>query len=136
MSFADSASVLVLVIVRPAGTSPDASIPLLIRPGRCSSTRGIVMSDFSGRVAVVTGAGHGIGAEYARHFAERGATVVIADIDAEAAATTAKDLSTAGGKATPLTLDIADADGCIAAVDGVVADHGSLDILINNAALY
>lgn len=101
-----------------------------------STGSGSTGSGFTGRVAVVTGAGHGIGAEYARHFAERGADVVIADIDAEAAAATAKRIAAEGLRASALTLDIADADACVVALDGVVAEHGSLDILINNAALY
>lgn len=94
------------------------------------------MSEFAGRVAVITGAGHGIGSEYARHFASRGANVVVVDIDGEAAATVAKELSAAGHRASHLVLDISDPGACTAAVDGVVAEHGSIDILINNAALY
>ena len=94
------------------------------------------MSEFNNRVAVVTGAGHGIGAEYARHFAARGAHVVVADIDAEAAEAVAKGLSSAGQEASTLVLDISDAEACTAGVDGLVSEHGSIDILINNAALY
>ncbi len=94
------------------------------------------MSEFSGRVAVVTGAGHGIGAEYARHFAGRDAHVVVADIDDAAAAAVTKELTAAGQQASTLVLDISDAQACTAAVDGVVAEHGSIDILVNNAALY
>ena len=94
------------------------------------------MSDFTGRVAVVTGAGHGIGTEYARHFVQRGAHVVVADIDGEAAATVVKELTTSGHQASTLLLDISDASACTAGVDRVVAEHGSIDILVNNAALY
>ena len=94
------------------------------------------MDEFIGRVAVVTGAGNGIGAEYARHFATHGATVVIADIDDDAAASTAGEITAKGLKATAVKLDIADAEACVVALDKVVDDHGSLDILINNAALY
>ncbi|HEY8527076.1 MAG TPA: SDR family NAD(P)-dependent oxidoreductase [Acidimicrobiales bacterium] len=94
------------------------------------------MSDFEGAVAVVTGAGNGIGAEYARHFAGRGARVIVADIDGEAAEAVAKEITAAGGQAAPLVVDIADAEACVAALDRVVAEHGSLDVLINNAALY
>ncbi|MBL7488228.1 SDR family oxidoreductase [Frankia sp. AgB1.9] len=94
------------------------------------------MTDFEGRVAVITGAAHGIGSEYARHFAGRGAHVVVADIDATAAEAMTKELTAAGLSASTLALDIADAAGCVSAVDGVVADHGSLDFLVNNAALY
>lgn len=94
------------------------------------------MSDFAGRTAVITGAGHGIGTEYARHFAGRGAQVVVADIDAEAAASVAKEIVMSGLAASPLVVDIADVAAATAAVDGVVAEHGSIDFLVNNAALY
>jgi NAD(P)-dependent dehydrogenase (short-subunit alcohol dehydrogenase family) len=94
------------------------------------------MAEFDGRVAVVTGAGHGIGAVYARNFAEHGATVVLADIDEEAANVETKALIDAGHTASSLGLDIADAAACVAAVDRVVAEQGSIDILINNAGLY
>jgi NAD(P)-dependent dehydrogenase (short-subunit alcohol dehydrogenase family) len=94
------------------------------------------LSGFTGRVAVITGAGHGIGSEYARHFGQRGAHVVVADIDGEAAVTVAKELTMSGQHASTLVLDISDAQACSAGVDRVVAEHGSVDILINNAALY
>jgi NAD(P)-dependent dehydrogenase (short-subunit alcohol dehydrogenase family) len=94
------------------------------------------MSEFQGRVAVVTGAGHGIGSEYARHFAVLGATVEVLDIDEDAARRVAKELSAAGHQARAIPIDIADADACTRVVDGVVSDHGSIDILVNNAALY
>ncbi|MBL7496792.1 SDR family oxidoreductase [Frankia sp. CNm7] len=94
------------------------------------------MTDFTGRVAVVTGAAHGIGSEYARHLAGRGAHVVVADIDGAAAETMTKELTEAGLPASTLVLDIADAAGCVAAVDGVAAELGSVDFLVNNAALY
>jgi NAD(P)-dependent dehydrogenase (short-subunit alcohol dehydrogenase family) len=94
------------------------------------------MTDFAGRVAVVTGAAHGIGSEYARHLAGRGAHVVVADIDGAAAETMTKELTAGGLSASTLVVDIADAAGCVAALDGVVDEHGSLDFLVNNAALY
>jgi NAD(P)-dependent dehydrogenase (short-subunit alcohol dehydrogenase family) len=94
------------------------------------------MSDFAGRVALVTGAGHGIGTEYAHQLARAGALVVVADIDAEAAAAVTTALTAAGHRADPLVLDIADPQACVAGVDAVVAEHGSIDFLINNAALY
>lgn len=94
------------------------------------------MSEFTGRVAVVTGAGNGIGAEYARHLAGRGAHVVVADIAAEAAAAVTAELIESGGTASTLVLDIADAHACVAGIDRVVAEQGSIDLLINNAGLY
>lgn len=94
------------------------------------------MADFKGRVAVITGAAHGIGSEYARHFAGRGAHVVVADIDGSAAEAMTKELTAGGLSASTLVLDIADAAGCVGAIDGIVTDHGSVDFLVNNAALY
>jgi NAD(P)-dependent dehydrogenase (short-subunit alcohol dehydrogenase family) len=91
---------------------------------------------FAGKVAVVTGAGHGIGTEYARHFAECGAIVDLLDIDEEAAAGVATELSTAGHHCRALAIDISDAGACTRVVDGIVSHRGSIDILINNAALY
>lgn len=94
------------------------------------------MSELQGRVALVTGAGHGIGADYARGLAELGATVVLADIDDEAVAEVVRKLATAGLDATAQRLDVTDADACAATIDGLVAEHGSLDIVVNNAAVY
>lgn len=94
------------------------------------------MSELQGRVALVTGAGHGIGADYARGLAELGATVVLADIDDEAVAEVVRKLATAGLDATAQCLDVADADACAATIDGLVAEHGALDIVVNNAAVY
>lgn len=94
------------------------------------------MSELQGRVALVTGAGHGIGADYARGLAELGATVVLADIDDEAVAEVVRKLATAGLDATAQRLDVTDADACAATIDGLVAEHGALDIVVNNAAVY
>src|SRR5438552_2404757 len=66
--------------------------------------------DLTGRVAVVTGAGRGIGAAYATALASHGAKVVVADIDAEAAASCAKRLSADGHTAIDVTVDISDRD--------------------------
>lgn len=86
-----------------------------------------------GRVAVVTGAGAGIGRATALRFAGEGAHVVVNDIDASAAATTVELATAAGGEAVAAVGDVGDA----AAVDRVVATaverYGRLDVLHNNA---
>jgi NAD(P)-dependent dehydrogenase (short-subunit alcohol dehydrogenase family) len=89
-----------------------------------------------GRIAIVTGAAQGIGAEYARHLAGCGATVVLADLDEAGAHAQAKALMGDGLRATGAGVDIADPDRCVELVDGTVEAHGRLDILVNNAAIY
>lgn len=88
--------------------------------------------DLSGRVALVTGAGRGLGAAIAHGLAAQGATVLLngrtlAPLKAVAAAITA-----AGGRAEPLPFDLTDEPARTAAFDGIDARHGGLDILVNN----
>jgi len=94
-----------------------------------------VSQRFEGKVAVVTGAGQGIGETYARYLAEGGAVVVLADISGGAEAN-AEKLRADGHQARGASLDIADAEAGQAFLDGVVEQEGALDILVNNAAVY
>ncbi len=89
-----------------------------------------------GKVAIVTGAGQGIGAVYARHLAECGAVAVLADIDDAAATAQSKAIVAGGLRAWAAGVDIADPDRGTALVDDVVAREGRIDILVNNAAIY
>jgi NAD(P)-dependent dehydrogenase (short-subunit alcohol dehydrogenase family) len=84
------------------------------------------------RVAVVTGGGGGIGAATARLFAEHGAHVVIADIDAELAQRTADDLTTSGASALAVVADVRDADQVAALARSVLDRYGRVDVLVNN----
>jgi len=84
----------------------------------------------AGQVALITGAGSGMGAAFARRLAADGAHVVVTDINADSAATVAGEI---GG--TALTLDVADSAAFDAAVDTTVARHGRIDVLINNAGI-
>jgi 3-oxoacyl-[acyl-carrier protein] reductase len=87
-----------------------------------------------GRSALVTGAGSGLGAAIARGFAAAGANVVVTDIDKDAAVATAESITTSGGHAQALVLDVRDA---AAATDAAAAaaelGGGALHILVNNA---
>ncbi|MEP3113036.1 glucose 1-dehydrogenase [Nisaea sp.] len=88
-----------------------------------------------GKLALVTGAGQGLGAAIAGGFAGKGARVICADIDEEAARTTVRAIETAGGTAYPVQLDVSDR----AAADRTAAEYasayGPIDILINNAGI-
>lgn len=88
------------------------------------------------RVTIITGAGHGIGRAYARRFAEEGAHVVVADIDAEAGERTAEETRTAGGSAWARSTDVTNPDSTLRLVDETVERFGRIDVLLNNAALY
>ena len=87
-----------------------------------------------GRVALVTGAGSGIGRATAEIFAARGARVVVADIDAERAAEAADGINNRGGAATAVGVDVADEAQIKAMVRVAETEFGRLDILFNNAA--
>jgi meso-butanediol dehydrogenase / (S,S)-butanediol dehydrogenase / diacetyl reductase len=84
------------------------------------------------RVAVVTGAGGGIGAATARLFAEHGAEVAVVDIDVELAQRTADLIMTSGGSAMPLVTDVRDADQVAALARSVLDRYGRIDVLVNN----
>src|SRR5271154_1009651 len=86
----------------------------------------------SDRIAVVTGGGGGIGAATARLFADQGAQVVIADIDAELAQLTAEQITASGGSAFAATSDVRDAGQVADLARSVLERHGRVDVLVNN----
>jgi NAD(P)-dependent dehydrogenase (short-subunit alcohol dehydrogenase family) len=87
-----------------------------------------------GKVAIVTGAGSGIGRACALRFAAEGASVVVADVRADAAEAVAKEIARAGGVATALGTDVSRREDVDALVREAVGRYGRLDVLVNNAA--
>ncbi len=92
--------------------------------------------DFSDKVAVVTGAGRGIGAAYAAGLARAGAAVAVADIDGGTAGETAAALREAGGRAIGVEVDVARPESAAAMAEQVVEELGGIDYLVNNAAIF
>lgn len=93
------------------------------------------MTSIKDKRVLVTGAGRGLGATIAHGFAGQGATVIVADIDAALAASTAQAIRDAGGQAVDARLDVTDAGAVRAFAAHCAARHGNLDILINNAGI-
>jgi len=87
------------------------------------------------RIAIVTGAGSGIGQASAIRLAEKGAKVICADINLESATNTAQQIKDAGFIAEGYALDISDSQACTALVDHAVTKFGAIDILVNNAGV-
>jgi 3-oxoacyl-[acyl-carrier protein] reductase len=94
------------------------------------------MARFDGKVAIVTGAGQGLGRAYAEALAAEGASVVIAEINEGNAKDVAEAITTAGGNALAVRTDVTDPDSCAAMVQAAVERFGTVDILVNNAAIY
>ncbi|CAN5463492.1 SDR family oxidoreductase [soil metagenome] len=88
-----------------------------------------------GRRVVVTGAGAGLGATYARTIAAEGAAVVVNDLDPTAAEQVAADIRDRGGEAVSFAADVADWDASAQLIDSCVQRFGSVDGLVNNAGI-
>ncbi len=89
----------------------------------------------AGKVALVTGAGSGLGREIARTFAREGARIALNDIRREAAERVAKDVDAAGGAALPLIADVSDSVEVRAMFEQLIGKWGTIDILVNNAGI-
>ena len=87
------------------------------------------------KVAIVTGAASGIGKEIALLYAREGAKVAVADLNRQAAETTAAEISRRGGRAVSVAMDVSDEQAVRAGIESVVAAFGGIDILVSNAGI-
>lgn len=88
-----------------------------------------------GQIAAVTGGGSGIGQAIAQGYAREGAQVVVIDMNAGAAAETARSITDAGGKASSFELDVRDRDKCRAVAADIAGRMGRISVLVNNAGI-
>ncbi len=89
----------------------------------------------SGRVAIVTGGGKGIGAAYSASLAKEGAKVVVADIDGDGANAIAKQIRSEGGEAIAVVVDISEPESTKEMANAALSSLGRIDVLVNNASL-
>jgi len=88
------------------------------------------------KVAIITGAGRGLGKAFALRYAEEGAKLLLPDISLERAEGTVKEIKTKGGEAFAMETDISDEKATLEIAEKVIQKHGRVDILLNNAAIY
>ena len=91
--------------------------------------------DLSGKVAIVTGSGRGLGLAYVTELARSGAAVVVNDVDAAVAEAAVKAITDAGGSAVAEVAAVGTSEAAQALVDRAVGEFGRLDILVNNAGI-
>lgn len=93
------------------------------------------MNHFKGKIAIVTGAGSGIGAALSRELGHRGTQVVCSDVAGEAAHAVAQEINAGGGLASALATDVTDASQVANLVASTVQTHGRVDLMFNNAGI-
>lgn len=93
------------------------------------------MKEFTGKVAAITGAASGIGRALATELAGRGAEIAVSDVDADGLAETVGRCEGRGAKVSSATVDVADRDAVAAWADAVVAEHGRVNLICNNAGV-
>ncbi len=91
--------------------------------------------DLSGKVAIVTGSGRGLGLAYATELARSGAAVVVNDVDAAVADAAVRSIADAGGTAVAEVVPVGTSEAAQALVDRAVGEFGRLDVLVNNAGI-
>ena len=109
---------------------PHSSGPAGARTGTVAAVK-----DFRGKVAAITGAGSGIGRALAEELARRDCHLAVSDVDEAGLAETVLRCERSGVKVTPTTLDVSDSAGVYAWADQVVADHGKVNVIANNAGV-
>lgn len=109
---------------------PHSSGPTGARTGTVAAVK-----DFRGKVAAITGAGSGIGRALAEELARRDCHLAVSDVDEAGLAETVLRCERSGVKVTPTTLDVSDSAGVYAWADQVVADHGKVNVIANNAGV-
>jgi NAD(P)-dependent dehydrogenase (short-subunit alcohol dehydrogenase family) len=87
------------------------------------------------RIAIVTGAGQGIGEAIARAFAQEGAVIVVAERNAETGAAVARDIEARGGRSLFVATDVTDANSVAAMIEATIEAFGAIDIVVNNAGI-
>jgi NAD(P)-dependent dehydrogenase (short-subunit alcohol dehydrogenase family) len=93
------------------------------------------MARLKDKVAIITGAGIGIGQAIARRFADEGAHVWVTDINAETATATTNAIQASGGKATMMRVDVSKGQDLTALIRAVDQAHGRADVVVNNAGI-
>jgi len=88
------------------------------------------------KVAIITGAGQGLGKEYALGFAREGAKVVVAEIKLDNAQQVAREIESQGGEALAIRTDVTVEADALQAAEKTIAAFGRIDVLVNNAAIY
>ena len=88
------------------------------------------------RIAVISGAGQGIGLGVARAFGSAGARVIIGEVVADRGEEAAATLVSEGHRAQAITLDVTQPDSCTSLVKAVLSEHGRIDVLVNSAGLF
>src|SRR3546814_15510557 len=93
------------------------------------------MNTFQGRVGAITGAGSGIGRALATELARRGAEVALCDVDEAGLAETADRIQATGTRVSAQRVDVADRQAVEEWAEKVAADHGQLNLIVNNAGV-